>query len=176
MSEFSEIIPLILEKKYSQANELLEKRMYKKLGKKLEESLLEYAPTVFMNPNDRDAYLEEMKKSKEKKSKPDEDGDGVPDYADEKAGEDDNPEDSTEAGENKKGMKVAKEDYEVFLDELTQIVEDIENELGEELSEEEIAEIASELLSEEADEDDDFDNYDDDEDSEEEEICENCGE
>lgn len=189
MSNFEDIIPLILNKKFAHANELLEQRLYKKLGKTLEESLLEYAPSVFMNQIEKEAYFTALDEAKKKmKKKPDADGDGVPDWADKKEGEDDNEEDDTEVGENKKGMKASKgekaskmdEDVELFLNELTELVEEIENELGEELTEEEIAEIAEELISEEIDPDEDEEEFDEDEDEfeddGEEEICESCGE
>ena len=89
MKNFSEIIPLILEDKMVQAKELLEQRLYSKMGVILEAKLEEYGPTIFMTEEEKAVYEEEKKK------KPDEDKDGVPDWADKKPGEDDNPEDNT---------------------------------------------------------------------------------
>jgi hypothetical protein len=173
MSNFSDIIPLILDNKMNQAKSLLEQRMYSKLGVVLENKLEEYAPTIFITEEERALYEEEMKK------KPDEDGDGVPDWADKYPGKDDKEEEADDSEDEdeeddedkKKSKKKSKKDdeeddedmneeYELFIEELTQLVEDIEEELGEELTEEEIQELADELLSESTDG--------------QEEICEDC--
>ena len=163
MSDFSNVIPLILDNKLNQAKSLLEQRLFTRMGVVLENKLEDYAPTIFMSEEEK-ALWEEAKKKK-----PDEDGDGVPDWADKKPGEDDTEEedededeDEDEEEDEEEDKKEMKEEYEAFIDELASIVEEIGAELGEELTEEEVQEIAEELLSES------------DDDSDEETICEDC--
>lgn len=170
MKNFSEIIPLILEDKMVQAKELLEQRLYSKMGVILESKLEEYAPTIFMTEEEKALYEEEKKK------KPDDDKDGVPDWADKKPGKDDNPEDNTTPPEDEE-EKDMKEDLDLIIAELAQIVEEIEQELGEELTDDEVTMIAEELLSEKKSEDsEDDEEEEDEEDSEDDEksMCEEC--
>lgn len=182
MNKFNDLLPLILENKLTQAKDVLNERLYAKLGQRLEESLEEYAPTVFMTKEELEIY-EEKKKKKLDVDDEDEDGD---------IDEDGDSDESDEYLKNrseaiKTAMDTQKEEVELddddtieedFLNELTAIVEEIETELGEELTEEEIAEIAEELLSEEEKEDDmeDEEDSEDEEESEDmEETCESCG-
>ncbi len=168
MNNFSDLIPLIMENKLSQAKDVLNERLYTKLGVMLEQRLEDYAPTVFMTQEELEIH--EAKKKMEEDDKEEDSKDEI-DYEDEDndgdIDEDGDKDDSDEYLKNRseKIKKNTNEEIdsdddiieEEFMTELTAIVEEIEAELGEELTEEEIAEIAEELLSEE-------------------EICEDCEE
>jgi DNA-directed RNA polymerase subunit beta' len=155
-----------MENKLSQAKDVLNERLYTKLGVMLEQRLEDYAPTVFMTQEEL-----EIHEAKKKEDDKEEDSEDEIDYEDEDndgdIDEDGDKDDSDEYLKNRseKIKKNTNEEIdsdddiieEEFMTELTAIVEEIEAELGEELTEEEIAEIAEELLSEE-------------------EICEDCEE
>lgn len=168
MNNFSDLIPLIMENKLSQAKDVLNERLYTKLGVMLEQRLEDYAPTVFMTQEELEIH--EAKKKMEEDDKEEDSKDEI-DYEDEDndgdIDEDGDEDDSdkflkkrSEAIQQNTNEEIDSDDdliEEEFMTELTAIVEEIEAELGEELTEEEIAEIAEELLSEE-------------------EICEDCEE
>lgn len=169
MNNFSDLIPLIMENKLSQAKDVLNERLYTKLGVMLEQRLEDYAPTVFMTQEELEIH--EAKKKMKKEDDKEEDSEDEIDYEDEDndgdIDEDGDEDDSdkylknrSEAIQQNTNEEIDSDDdliEEEFMTELTAIVEEIEAELGEELTEEEIAEIAEELLSEE-------------------EICEDCEE
>lgn len=169
MNNFSDLIPLIMENKLSQAKDILNERLYTKLGVMLEQRLEDYAPTVFMTQEELEIH--EAKKKMKKEDDKEEDSEDEIDYEDEDndgdIDEDGDKDDSDEYLKNRSekikqntNEEIDSDDdliEEEFMTELTAIVEEIEAELGEELTEEEIAEIAEELLSEE-------------------EICEDCEE
>ena len=168
MNNFSDLIPLIMENKLSQAKDALNERLYTKLGVMLEQRLEDYAPTVFMTQEELEIHEAKKKMKKDDKKEDsedeidyeDEDNDGD---IDEDGDEDDSDKflkNRSEAIQQNTNEEIDSDDdliEEEFMTELTAIVEEIEAELGEELTEEEIAEIAEELLSEE-------------------EICEDCEE
>lgn len=164
MSNFSDLIPLIMENKLNQAKEVLNQRLYSKLGVMLESRLEEYAPTVFMNEEELAIYEEKKKKNVK------------PDFLDlDKDGNKTEPMKSAanenyDSNEDDNGEELTEEAlFEEFVDELEAIVEEIEQELGEELTEEEIQEIAEELLSEkECGMEDDSEDDSEDDDMEEE--------
>lgn len=180
MNDFSNLIPFILENKLNQAKDILNERLYSKMGVMLEEELEEYAPTVFMTEEEKEIYIAEKKKAKMKKEK--DDGKEI-DYKDEdEDGDIDEDGDTDKSDEYLKKRSEAISNNEAFdsddeaiteefLNELTKIVEELEIELGSELTEDEIAEIAEELLNES---DENYDDSDDSDDDSEEEICENC--
>jgi hypothetical protein len=158
-----------MENKLSQAKDVLNERLYTKLGVMLEQRLEDYAPTVFMTQEELEIH--EAKKKMKKEDDKEEDSEDEIDYEDEDndgdIDEDGDEDDSdkylknrSEAIQQNTNEEIDSDDdliEEEFMTELTAIVEEIEAELGEELTEEEIAEIAEELLSEE-------------------EICEDCEE
>jgi len=166
MNNFSDLIPLIMENKLSQAKDVLNERLYTKLGVMLEQRLEDYAPTVFMTQEELEIH--EAKKKEDDKEEDsedeidyeDEDNDGDIDEDDDKDASDEYLKKRSDAIQQNTNEEIDSDDdliEEEFMTELTAIVEEIEAELGEELTEEEIAEIAEELLSEE-------------------EICEDCEE
>ena len=168
MNNFSDLIPLIMENKLSQAKDVLNERLYTKLGVMLEQRLEDYAPTVFMTQEELEIHEAKKKMEEDDKEEDsedeidyeDEDNDGDIDEDDDKDGSDEYLKKRSEAIQQNTNEEIDSDDdliEEEFMTELTAIVEEIEAELGEELTEEEIAEIAEELLSEE-------------------EICEDCEE
>jgi len=178
MNNFSDLIPLIMENKLSQAKDVLNERLYSKLGVMLEQRLEDFAPTVFMTKEEL-----EIHEAKKKLDVNDEDKDGDID----EDGDSDKSDEYLNKRSNaiRKAMGTQTEEVELndddtieedFLNELSAIVEEIEAELGEELTEEEIAEIAEEMLSEEKMEDDeeDDDEEGDDEEDDDENDCEDC--
>lgn len=166
MNKFNDLLPLILENKLTQAKDVLNERLYAKLGQRLEESLEEYAPTVFMTKEELEIY-EEKKKNKEEDS-----NEPKPDFLD--LNNNGNTEESMKFAADEADDEDDEDVNEDFLNELTAIVEEIETELGEELTEEEIAEIAEELLSEEEKEDDMEDEEDSEDEEESEDMEETC--
>jgi hypothetical protein len=157
-----------MENKLSQAKDVLNERLYTKLGVMLEQRLEDYAPTVFMTQEELEIHEAKKKMKKDDKKEDsedeidyeDEDNDGDIDEDDDKDGSDEYLKKRSEAIQQNTNEEIDSDDdliEEEFMTELTAIVEEIEAELGEELTEEEIAEIAEELLSEE-------------------EICEDCEE
>jgi hypothetical protein len=157
-----------MENKLSQAKDVLNERLYTKLGVMLEQRLEDYAPTVFMTQEEFEIHEAKKKMKKDDKKEDsedeidyeDEDNDGDIDEDDDEDASDEYLKKRSEAIQQNTNEEIDSDDdliEEEFMTELTAIVEEIEAELGEELTEEEIAEIAEELLSEE-------------------EICEDCEE
>lgn len=154
MEKLTEAVINLINEDVVKGKKIIENELYVRLGKMLEEKLLDYAPGIFSEGSkpdfldlDGDGNTKEpMKgaaKSKKKKKKMEESF---------------SPEED-----------LITEDYEVLLEEVQQIVEEIEAETGEELSESEIEEIADLVLeSYESDPDEDED-QDDDEDYDDEE-------
>ena len=149
MEKLTEAVINLINEDVINGKKIVENELYTRLGKLLEQKLLDYAPTVF---------------SEGKKAAKDYDGDGkVESSTDEWKGSRD------KAIKKAKAMKedfeaddedLLTEDYETLLEEVQQIVEEIEAETGEELSESEIEEIADLVLEsyeEDPDEDEDED-------------------
>ena len=154
MEKLTEAVINLINEDVVKGKKIIENELYVRLGKMLEEKLLDYAPGIFSEGSKPD-FL-------------DLDGDGNTKEPMKGA-----------ARSNKKKKKMEEsfsseedlitEDYEVLLEEVQQIVEEIEAETGEELSESEIEEIADLVLeSYESDPDEDED-QDDDEDYDDEE-------
>ena len=154
MEKLTEAVINLINEDVIKGKKIIENELYVRLGKMLEEKLLDYAPGIFSEGSKPD-FL-------------DLDGDGNTKEPMKGA-----------ARSNKKKKKMEEsfsseedlitEDYEVLLEEVQQIVEEIEAETGEELSESEIEEIADLVLeSYESDPDEDED-QDDDEDYDDEE-------
>ena len=154
MEKLTEAVINLINEDVIKGKKIIENELYVRLGKMLEEKLLDYAPGIFSEGSKPD-FL-------------DLDGDGNK-----------NEPMRSAARSKKKNKKMEEsfsseedlitEDYEVLLEEVQQIVEEIEAETGEELSESEIEEIADLVLeSYESDPDEDED-QDDDEDYDDEE-------
>ena len=154
MEKLTEAVINLINEDVIKGKKIIENELYVRLGKMLEEKLLDYAPGIFSEGSkpdfldlDGDVNTKEPMKgaarSNKKKKK---------------------MEESFSSEED-----LITEDYEVLLEEVQQIVEEIEAETGEELSESEIEEIADLVLeSYESDPDEDED-QDDDEDYDDEE-------
>lgn len=157
MEKLTEAVINLINEDVVKGKKIIENELYVRLGKMLEEKLLDYAPGIFSEGSKPD-FL-------------DLDGDGNTKEPMKGAAR------SKKNKKNKKKMEesfsseedLITEDYEVLLEEVQQIVEEIEAETGEELSESEIEEIADLVLeSYESDPDEDED-QDDDEDYDDEE-------
>lgn len=154
MEKLTEAVINLINEDVVRGKKIIENELYVRLGQMLEEKLLDYAPGIFSEGSkpdfldldgdgNRKEPMRSAAKSKKKKKKMEESF---------------SPEED-----------LITEDYEVLLEEVQQIVEEIEAETGEELSESEIEEIADLVLEsyesdpdEDEDQDDDED-YDDDE-------------
>lgn len=154
MEKLTEAVINLINEDVVRGKKIIENELYVRLGQMLEEKLLDYAPGIFSEGSkpdfldldgdgNRKEPMRSAAKSKKKKKKMEESF---------------SPEED-----------LITEDYEVLLEEVQQIVEEIEAETGEELSESEIEEIADLVLeSYESDPDEDED-QDDDEDYDDEE-------
>lgn len=154
MEKLTEAVINLINEDVVKGKKIIENELYVRLGKMLEEKLLDYAPGIFSEGSKPD-FL-------------DLDGDG---------NKKEPMRSAARSRRKKKKMEesfspeedLITEDYEVLLEEVQQIVEEIEAETGEELSESEIEEIADLVLeSYESDPDEDED-QDDDEDYDDEE-------
>jgi len=125
MKNLNEAVIKLINEDVINGQKLIENELYSRLGKALEEKLVEFAPTVF---------------TEAKKAREDFDGDGkIESPKAEWRG-------SRDRAIKKNKEDSVNEDYENLLAELEQLVEEIEAETGEELTESEIEEIADILL------------------------------
>lgn len=168
--ELKEAIDHILNEELVKAKNIIESRLYQKMGVLLEDTLMEYAPTIFekkmKDPEDKDgdgdrdedgdkdktdewAAKRDAAIKKNMNEKNCEDGDCGDDKKSKEDEEDDEEEEDMEDDEEEKEMNEA---FDEFTEYLTSIVEQIEEETGEELTEEQILEIAESLLTENIDE------------------------
>lgn len=154
MSNSKQIIEALVSEDLYTAKKLINEDLVGKMGKALEDKLVEFGPTVFS---------EGKKGSK-------------PDFLDlDKDGNKKEPMKKA-AREAKHESVESNEDIiaEEFEQELRSLVEEIEQETGEELSEEDIMELAQELLSvisEEAEEEEDEDEEEDDEEEDDQPVA-----
>ena len=154
MEKLTEAVINLINEDVVKGKKIIENELYVRLGKMLEEKLLDYAPGIFSEGSKPD-FL-------------DLDGDGNTKEPMKGAARSKKKEKKMEESFSSEEDLIT-EDYEVLLEEVQQIVEEIEAETGEELSESEIEEIADLVLeSYESDPDEDED-QDDDEDYDDEE-------
>lgn len=161
MEKLNEAVVHLINEDVVNAKKIIENELYVRLGSLLENELKNYAPTIFTE--------------KEKLAKKDYDGDGkIETGSQEFLGSKDKA--------IKKSMAMKAESVEdsddelleedAFIEELQQLVESIEEDIGEELTESEIEELANILLEEsgpDEDEEEDFEeDFEDEEESEEE--------
>lgn len=144
MQDLKEAINNILDEELVKAKEIIHTNLYAKMGALLEQTLLDYAPTV----------LDEKSLSpKQMQEKYCEDGDCEDDDEDKKKKKmkkDDDEEDKEDDKEDDDSEEM-NEAFAEFTEYLSQLIEEIEEETGEELSEEEILEIADIVLNEDFD-------------------------
>lgn len=147
MAHSREIIQALVTEDLYTAKKLINEDLVGKMGRALEDKLIDFGPTIFN---------EQAKKplSPKQKKHMDKDGDNDIDESDLAALRNENVDDNENII------------FEEFEQELKSLVEEIEEETGEQLSEEEIIELANELLSvisEESEEDEDEDEDEDEE-------------
>lgn len=142
--QLNEAVIKLINEDVVNGRKIIENELYQKLGKMLEEKLVEFAPTIFEKKH--------LSPKQKKIAKMGGDPEKI-DAEDFKALRKDKMEESVEETEN-----VLSEEYEQMVEDLQALVESIEQETGEELSESEIEELAEMLLEEyESDEDMDED-------------------
>jgi hypothetical protein len=167
MRDLKEAINHILDEELVKAKELIHTNLYAKMGALLEESLLEYAPTVLDekklsrnqkkiaaragDPTAIDAADFASLRGERVNEKYCEDGDCEDDdeeYSKKKMKKKDDEEDEEDDEEDEKDEKEMNEAFETFTAYISELVEQIEEETGEELSEEEILQLADIVLDE----------------------------
>ena len=170
MQDLKEAINNILDEELVKAKEIIHTNLYAKMGALLEQTLLDYAPTVLDekslspkqkeiarlagDPKEIDAEdLASLRGRKQMQEKYCEDGDCEDDDEDKKKKKmkkDDDEEDKEDDKEDDDSEEM-NEAFAEFTEYLSQLIEEIEEETGEELSEEEILEIADIVLNEDFD-------------------------
>lgn len=146
MSNIKNIVENIMTENLVDAKSLIQKELLSRLGTVLEEQIEQIAPSMISEEDDNDSddsrkksktyYLANKEKSKSKK----------------KTNIKDNYDPAVDQDE-------FDSDFEDFVDQIHEIVQEIEQETGEQLSEEEIVQLGNEylaLLSEESDSDDEL--------------------
>ncbi len=153
-TELKNAITLMINEEIVKAKQLIEDNLYAKLGKALEEKLMEYAPTVFNEKKEDEEEEEEEKDESE-----DEGEDDDSEEEDSESDEEDEEDDSKEMNEEFENQ---------LLESLYTLINEIEQEAGRQLTNEEIQIVTNEFINEYAvltekldavgDEDEDIDN------------------
>lgn len=167
MQDLKEAINNILDEELVKAKEIIHTNLYAKMGALLEQTLLDYAPTVLdeksLSPKQKkiaglagdpkEIDAEDLAAVRAMQEKYCEDGDCEDDDEDKKKKKmkkDDDEEDKEDDKEDDDSEEM-NEAFAEFTEYLSQLIEEIEEETGEELSEEEILEIADIVLNEDFD-------------------------
>jgi len=150
MQDLKEAINNILDEELVKAKEIIHANLYAKMGALLEQTLLEYAPTVL--GDDDMEYSDEEDLGDVHEEKKCEDGDCEDEgyskkkmKSDKEDKEDDKKEEDEDEEDDEEKMNEA---FETFTSYLSDLIEEIEEESGEELTEEEIIELADMILNE----------------------------
>lgn len=154
MQNIKEAINNILDEELVKAKEIIHANLYAKMGALLEQSLLEYAPTVLGDNNMEYSDEEDLGDVHEEKNCEDGDcGDEDTGYSKKKMKsdkeDDKKKKDDEEDDEDEKEMNEA---FETFTSYLSDLIEEIEQETGEELTEEEILKLADMVMTDDFDE------------------------
>jgi hypothetical protein len=129
-TELKNAITLMINEEIVKAKQLIEDNLYAKLGKALEEKLMEYAPTVF----------------NEKKEDEDEEEDEEDDSEDSED-EDDNDDEESDAENDSSEEMNEQFEYELYST-ISDLVDYIQEQEGKQLTQEEIEFIAEEVIKE----------------------------
>jgi X-linked retinitis pigmentosa GTPase regulator len=129
-TELKNAITLMINEEIVKAKQLIEDNLYAKLGKALEEKLMEYAPTVF----------------NEKKEDEDEEEDEEDDSEDSED-EDDNDDEESDAENDSSEEMNEQFEYELYST-ISDLVDYIQEQEGKQLTQEEIEFIAEEVIRE----------------------------
>jgi hypothetical protein len=147
MENLNNAVKYIVENELLKAKEIIHASLYEKMGKILEDKLMEFAPTVFS----------------EKKEEEEEEGD------EDTSSDNDDDEEEDEEEDEEDDKEDMKEGFSDFASHLTDVVAYLEKESGTTLSEEQISEVAHMILNEKLDEvgeeDEDVDNDGDEDES-----------
>lgn len=161
MQDLKEAINNILDEELVKAKEIIHANLYAKMGALLEQSLLEYAPTV-LGDESMD-YSDEEDLGDVHEEKKCEDGDCEDEgYSKKKMKSDKEDEEDKNDKEDKKDKEDEEDDeemneaFETFTNYLSELIEEIEEESGEELTEEEILQLADMVLNENFDDEDEI--------------------
>lgn len=158
MEKLNEAVVHLINEDVVNAKKIIENELYVRLGSLLENELKNYAPTIFTE--------------KEKLAKKDYDGDGeIETGSQEFLGSKDKAIKKSMKAESVEDSDDELLEEDAFIEELQQLVESIEEDIGEELTESEIEELANILLEEsgpDEDEEEDFEEDFEEEESEEE--------
>lgn len=132
-NDLKQAIQFMINEEIVKAKEVIQNDLYAKLGKALEEKLMEFAPTVFGEAKEK----EEEEEEDETEDTDSEEGDEESDEADEEESEED--EDSKEMNEEFENQ---------LLESLSSLIQEIEEEQGRELTNEEVEFVAAEFINE----------------------------
>ena len=160
MQDLKEAINNILDEELVKAKEIIHANLYAKMGALLEQTLLEYAPTVLGDESMEYSDEEDLGDVHEEKNCENGDcGDEDTGYSKKKMKSDKEDEedkkDKEDEDEDEEDEKEMNEAFETFTAYLSELVEEIEEETGEELTEEEIIQLADMVMNESFDDEDD---------------------
>lgn len=133
MENLKNTIQHMINEELVKAKESIQNDLYAKLGKALEEKLMEYAPSIFNEEKEEDEEEDEKDDSEDSEDE----GDEESDEGDEES--DDEDEDSKEMNEEFENQ---------LLESLSSLIEEIEEEQGRQLTNEEIEYVAAEFINE----------------------------
>lgn len=132
-------IELMINEEIVKVKEVIQNDLYAKLGKALEEKLMEYAPSVFNEEKEEDDEEDEKDDSEDSEDEGDEESED----------EDEESDDEDEESEDEDDKEEMNEDVENQLHEaLSELIYEIETEQGRELTNEEIQYVAAEFINE----------------------------
>lgn len=159
MQDLKEAINNILDEELVKAKEIIHANLYAKMGALLEQTLLEYAPTVLEDEPMEYSDEEDLGDVHEEKNCENGDcGDEDTGYSKKKMKSDKEDEedkkDKEDEDEDEEDEKEMNEAFETFTAYLSELVEEIEEETGEELTEEEIIQLADMVMNESFDDED----------------------
>jgi hypothetical protein len=139
-------IELMINEEIVKVKEVIQNDLFSKLGKALEEKLMEYAPSVFNEEKEEDDEEDEKDDSEDSEDEGDEESDDEDEESDD---EDEESEDEDEESEDEDDKEEMNEDVENQLHEaLSELIYEIETEQGRELTNEEIQYVAAEFINE----------------------------
>lgn len=158
MQDLKEAINNILDEELVKAKEIIHANLYAKMGALLEQTLLEYAPTVLGDESMEYSDEEDLGDVHEEKNCENGDcGDEDTGYSKKKMKsdkEDEEDKKDKEEDDDEEDDKEMNEAFETFTAYLSELVEEIEEETGEELTEEEIIQLADMVMNESFDDED----------------------
>lgn len=136
-NDLKQAIQFMINEEIVKVKEIIENDLYAKLGKALEEKLMEFAPTVFGEAKEEEDDEEDEKDDSE---------DSDTDSEDEDEGDEDDKETDEESDEDSKEMN---EEFEnQLIQSLSALIQEIEQEGGRQLTNEEIEYVAAEFINE----------------------------